>query len=167
MAVTVAAIHKAIVGVWDTYGLDWVFKRNWTESQRDEFPSLHDGEAGAATPLPYCVFRADPNTVVTRMSGRTGVAKRYEIHDHPWMFNIYTKGVAGKDAKTVAAELAEEVLQRYGGHPTAVPQTPVSDTGDILLMQYTNDYGVRPPGADENYQWVITYTIRADVPQAA
>ena len=166
MAVLSAALHKAVVSVWNTYGLEWEFKKNWVASDRTEFPALHDGAAGPSQPFPYTVFEQSLGTVVTRMVGHD-TTEKHEIHDVEWAFRVYTRQIAGvgKSAKRIAIDLAEHVTMRYGGHPTAKPKSLSMDQGDVLLVQYVNDFGVRL--GDEEHMWQINYLCRLDVPVAA
>lgn len=162
MAIGAADIHKAVVSIWYDHGLDWEFKKNWSESQRDEFLSLEEVEAGENQPWPYCVYEPMPGTTTARMSG--GKNKLREIRDIEWEFRVHAKTLdnSSKAAKDIAEELVDKILQHYGGHPTVAPKELSLDNGNFLLVQYQNDYSVRQ--GSEEYMWIIRYLLRTDVP---
>lgn len=158
-------LDQAINAVWEGE-LDWEFKKNWAESDRTEFPSLHDQEAGPATPFPYCVVTISEPSVQTRMSGHSST-ERHEIHDVPVMFQIFAREMSGsgKSAKVIAGELADQVLMRFGGHPTVQPKAVTLASGHCLLVQYQSCYGTRL--GDDEHLVTINYLFRLDLPQAA
>lgn len=167
--IAAASLHKAITARWQDE-CDGAFKLYWQESQKTQFTTLNDEEAVAATPMPYCVYKLDPGSVVGRMSGggTEGCANRQEIWNIPLIFNIHArqwKDVALKSAKTIAIELAGRIMASFGGHPTEVPNAIVLDTGKILIIQYQNDYGGRT--GDEEYSWMVNYICQVDMPVAA
>lgn len=165
-------VHAAVIGVWDAPGLNSQFTQYWPASSVSEFPVLHDGEATPAQPMPYCVFSQGDVNVVSRMSGSgqgVGSANRQEIRDMSWEFKIHAKAAvvdgSAVSAKSVASSLANEVIKRFGGHPTELP-TPLSlDNGFFLYSQYQYDIGMREE--DDVYAWVIKYMFRVDVPVAS
>lgn len=166
MAVGSADIHQAIVTVWNTYGLEWEFKKNWKIlSNRDEFPALHDQEAGPEQPFPYAVFEILLGDTTSRMSGHS-VSELHEIHDIPFNFRVHSRKLkgSGKTAKEIAAELTEKIMIRYGGHPTVSPKTLTLDNGSFLLVEYQTEFGA--PTGDDEYRWMVSYIIRIDVPIA-
>lgn len=166
MAVLSVTLHKAVVKVWDDTGMEDIFNRNWVLADRTEFPALHDGEATPAQPWPYCIFEQPPGLTTVRMSGHDAT-ERHEIHDVPWEFKVYARQIVGvgKSAKQIASDLAEQITRRYGGHPTERPKQLVMDQGNVLFVQYSNDFGVRM-GEDE-HMWQVNYLCRLDVPMAA
>lgn len=165
MAVLSAALHKALVAVWDT-SLDFEFKRYWSVADRDEFLALNDGEGAPEQPFPYCIFEVTGGDTNARMTGHDK-DERHEIHDVPVMFRIYarTHDAGGDTAKDIAAHLAEQITVYYGGHPTRKPKTMTLDQGTVLLMQYDTDFGVRQ--GEEEHMWQVNYMARLDVPMAA
>ena len=161
MSVTVAELHESINTAWNAW-LDWEFKQYWDESKRDNFPSLHDQEAGQAQPFPYCVFEQELSSAYSRMSGPERFS-RYEIHDVPVVFRIYAKqplfeGGDERSAKQVAAKLAGLVIGRFGGHPTIRPDNIPMQTGEMILTRYQGEYGVRV--GDQEYEWTLRYIFR-------
>lgn len=163
MAVGAADIHKAVNRAWSDYGLDWQFKQNWSESLRDEFITLNETEAAPNQPWPYCVYEQDVGSVVTRMTS-TDKAKKREIRDFPFAFRVYSQPIAGsaKKAKVIAADLVEEILKVFGGHPSVEPQNLTLDNGNFLIAQYQNDFSARV--GDTEWVWTINYILRTDVP---
>ena len=160
-----AALHKAVSKVWDYSSLDGRFKDLWGSSvTASEFPVLHDQEAGPGQPFPYCVFEQSVGSTIDRMSG--GVSALREIRDIPWSFHIHAKRISAdpRSAKEIAAELAEDVMKEFGGHPTVKAQDLVIDIGNVLVNQYQGDYGVRT--GEEEYQWIVNYVFKIDVPVA-
>ena len=161
-------LHRAINAVW-AGELDWEFKKIWSEANREEFASLHDQEAGPAQPWPYCVIHIEEDSVATRMSGHTK-NERHEIRSVPVAFHIYAReitegGGSGKSAKVIGGELADQVLMRFGGHPTVAPKAVALTSGSCLPAQYQSCYAERQ--GDDEYRMVINYLFRLDVPQAA
>lgn len=152
-----ADLHKAIVALWNSENLDAEFT-----SRGGSLPALHDMEATPAQPFPYCVFEQSPGIVVTRMAGDYGTHK-YHTRDVPWQFRIHAGPQGGQSAKQTAAALADRVMRVYGGHPTAdLPAFPAMDNGENLVTQYITDYGMRT--GDEEYEWIVSYNCRLDVP---
>ena len=164
--ITSADLMKAVETVWSEYTLDSTFKNWWTESQRSSYLTLHDQEALAGQPMPYCVVQEEASNTQGRMSSRNKTG-RFETRDVIYQFNVHARQFAGidKGAKDIARELAEEIIKFYGGHPTVQPKQLILDNGDVLLAQYQTDYPVRT--GDEEYQWIIRYLFRLDVPVAA
>jgi len=91
-------------------------------------------------------------------------AGRREIHQVPWEFRIHAKEIDGdaRSAKEIAADLCEEVMKIYGGHPTVAATDMALDNGNFLLAQYQNDYGLNT--GDKEHLWVIVYMLLVDVP---
>lgn len=164
--ITSADLHRAINASWDAHGLDWEFKRLWDEPLRTRFEALNDGEAMPGTPYPYLVIEQSPDTTVTRMSGHAGVEEKHEIHDAPFQFRIHAKTRDGdsRTAKEIAAELAELVLMKYGGHPTVPPKNLALLNGNVLFARRLADWGVKT--GDDEYLWIISYMFKLDVPVA-
>jgi hypothetical protein len=157
---------QSINTVWDASSLDVAFKALWTATpDGDDFPVLHDAEAGGEQPWPYCVFESQPGTVVARMS--KGNDDLWMIRDEPSMFKIHACEVDGdsRTAKQIAAYLAEEVMKVFGGHPTVAPESMTLDNGDHLVTLFQNDYSMRE--GDSCWMWTVSYIFRIDVPEMA
>jgi hypothetical protein len=157
--------EQAVNALWDGSDLSATFMVLWPSTAvSEDFNALVDQEASPKQPFPYCVYEvAAPNDVV-RMFGGTGFIKK--IKDTGLTFNIHAKIVDGdrRSAKEIAGTLAEEIKKVFGGHPTVAPQKLSLVHGGHLLTQFVNDYGVRT--GDEEYQWVVAYTIKTDIPEA-
>ncbi len=165
MSIASADIHKAINVVWDVSTLDTLFKALWEDPTSTEFPVLQDQEGTPTQPFAYVVFEQTSSSTVERSSA-DGNTKR-EIRDIEVRWNIHARAVDGdgRDAKEIAAYLAEEIMKVFGGHPTVNPTgTMTLDNGKHLITQYINDFGVRT--GDDEYQWVLIYNMRVDVPVA-
>ena len=169
MSVNNADIYKYLKTVWDGSDLDTLFQALWKSgSSTSEFTVLCDQEAPAKQPFPYCVM--DPISPLTTdsMSG-SGNSIR-EIRDITIMFNVFARDVSGdsRSSKEIAAYLAEEIMKIFGGHPTENPSdlttSTTLDNGNMLIIQCERDYGLHA-GSDE-YQWLLEYTFKADVPVA-
>lgn len=165
MSVLSADLHKAVNVIWDTQGLDWVFKVNWDLSDRDEFSSLNDQEAPPGQPFPYCIFQQSTVSSIIRMSGHT-TNEKHEVRDIPWSFRVHSRQIVGNDstAKELAADLIEKISMRFGGHPEVAPKQLTLDNGFVLLVQYQSDFGVET--GDEEYSWILNYIIKTDTPVA-
>lgn len=165
MSIGTADLITAINSAWDGSGLNGAFQALWPSgTSTTQFPVLHDEEAGPGQPFPYCVMELETPRVETRMSN-TGNFKR-ELRSAIVRFNIHAKEVTGdsRSVKQIAACLAEEVVKVFGGHTTSAPATLTLASGQILPAQYVTDYGHRTEL--DNYQWVIEYLFRIDVPVA-
>lgn len=166
MRATTADLHAAIVEAWDAAGLDALFKALWPDSvEATDFPALHDQEATPGQPFPFCVLSETRGRTVARMSG--GVDSLQEVRDVSVAFNIHARRMAGdaRSAKELAADLAEQVMMVFGGHPSVSPTARLElVNGNHLLTQYQTDYCVRV--GQDGYQWVIEYVFRIDVPVA-
>ena len=162
MAVGSADLWKSINAAWDASSLDTLFRAVSSGSH----VVLHDQQASPGQAHPYCVVSQMSQNTVNRMSG--GVDSLREVRDTQVQFNIYAEEVSGdsRSAKQIAAYLAEEVMKVFGGHPTTAPTGSMTlDNGNVLINEYQTDYGVRID--DDEFLWVVTYTIRADVPVMA
>jgi len=97
------------------------------------------------------------------MTGHS-LTEKHGIRDVSAVFNIHAKQTEQMTAKVFAALLAQELMAKFGGHPTTRPYFFGSmDNGQILLMQYQGDRGVRT--GDEEYSWSVEYLMRLDVPE--
>lgn len=164
MAVTTADLDKAINAVWDAQSLDTLFTVYWSSGQIDDFIVLHDQEAQARTPLPYCVYVIGTGSTTTRMTGHDK-NERHEIRDIPVSFRVHAKQSGGNTAKSIAADLIEEIMKVFGGHPSSTPESLTLDNGIVLISQYQSDFGINT--GDEEHQWSLNYLFRVDVPVAA
>ena len=159
MSVATADLHKAINTAWDASGLDALFI-----ALGGVTPILNDQEATPApTSFPYCILEQTSGTTTDRMSGDADSIR--EVRDISVTFNIHAGLVNGNDRtpKEIAANLAEELMKEFGGHPTIAPAASITlDNGNHLITQYQTDYGVR--SGDDEYLWVVEYIFRLDVP---
>jgi hypothetical protein len=158
-------IHRAVVALWDEYGLDNEFTVYWTAAEQTDYFSLNDSEARAGQPWPYCIFEITGTSVDSRTSTSTGnsLFKR-TFTSTPLSFMIHAKDTSIKTAKLLASELAEEIMKIYGGHPVERPKCMELTHGGVLNVQYQNDFGVRT--GDEEYQWLLEYQVSVDTPVA-
>lgn len=166
MAITTAALHKAVVDAWATANLDSEFSGYWPLADRSEYLALNDQEASPHQPFPFCVFEQQSMNVVDRMGGAVANT-RYEIHDVAWQFRIHAQRDAETDqsAKTIAAALAAAVMAVFGGHPTEDPVALSLDSGQALTVMFESESPLRT--GDDEYEWGISYLIRLDVPMRA
>lgn len=165
MSIASEDLHKAIASLWSSSGLDATFKALWDSGVAEsEWLSLNDQEAYPKQPFPYCVFEQSPGSTTDRMSG--GTDSLQEIRDIPWDFRVHARAIDGdsRTAKEIAADLNEEIMKVFGGHPTESPTDLILDNGNFLIAQYQNDYGVRT--GDSEYMWIVSYVFRLDVPVA-
>ena len=161
-----ADIVKAVNTLWNSSGLDDLFTVHWSASEITKFEALNDSEASPGQAWPYCVVEMPVPEIVTRMSGGEP-GENWHTRDVPCTFHVYATEISGdaRTAKQIAAYFAEEIMKVFGGHPT-VPSTPMNlDVGNVLLSQYQSDYCVRV--GDEEWQWLINYIFRIDVPVMA
>ncbi len=163
MTIAAADLDKAMVAAWIAGNLDAVHTSYWDVNDVDDYPVLHDIEATPGQPFPYTVFEHGAGSITTRMSGHS-LSENHVINDVPIQFRIHAAQTPTKTAKQVAAEVAEEVMKVFGGHPTVVPSGLTLDNGSHLITQYLTDYGIRTE--DQNYQWIVSYLFRLDVPVA-
>ena len=168
MSVASASVHKAVNTVWDASTLNASFLALRDASVVDaDFPVLNDQEATPAQPFPYCVYEQSSSSTTDRMSGAGSTIR--EIRDVSWNFHIHAREVDGdaRTAKEIAADLAEEVMKVFGGHPTvaATDLSPSLDNSGFLISEYQTDFGVRS-GEDDEYRWDVQYILKVDVPLA-
>ena len=164
MSITTADLHRSINVAWDASGLNALFQALWPAgSVTGQFPVLHDQEATPGQPAPYCVVGESASATTDRMYG--GANRHREVRDVPLSFVIHATAVDGDErtAKKIAADLAEEVMKQFGGHPTVAPQqTLVLTDGEHLITQYQTDFGVRE--GDDEWSWTVSYVFKIDVP---
>lgn len=165
MAVNLADLSKAINTAWDASTLDTTFEAYWSVDS-GEFYVLNDEMAPEGQPWPYVVMDQPNQTVVSRSSSTTDNSKR-EIRDIEVRFNIFAQRNPGSslDPKQHAEQLAEEIMKVFGGHPSTSPTATITlDNGNHLITRYQNDFGIMI--SDDEYQWVLVYLFRVDVPVA-
>lgn len=162
MSISGADIEKGVSALWNSSNLDDQFTAFWTATEITNNPVLNDDESTPGNAFPYCVFKVDPGTTITRMS--SGESSKQQIRTVPLIFHVFAKQNGSTSAKQIAANMAEEILKVYGGHPTVNPTPLTLDHGNFLITQLVNDYSVR--AEDKVYQWIINYTIMVDVPVA-
>jgi len=165
MSIASTDVHQAIVTVWDNNALEARFTDSWEVAKRTEFEALNDQEASAGQPWPYCVFEIEPGSTISRMSGHSK-NENHEIRDIPISFRVHARRLDGvaTSPKLIASDLIEEIMKIYGGHPTVKPKDLVLDNGSFLIMQYTTDWGILT--GDKEFQWLLSYVVRIDVPVA-
>jgi len=158
MSIATADLNKSIVAAWAASGLDASFT-----ALGGEAPVLQDQEATPGQSMPYCVTSLYSSTTTDRMSA--GVSSLWEVRDTAVTFRVFATSVSGNTAKATAADLAEEIMKVFGGHPTVAATGELAlDNGSCLITEYQNDYPIR--AGDEQYEWVIEYLFRCDVPVA-
>lgn len=160
-----ADIQQAIYRLWDNYDLDDRFNNPYwfPKTQRDEYLVLHDTAVDDETPWPYCIVQIG-NPVTASRAAYDRSSKRREA-DTPLTFMTHARdannrGVNGKD---LARQLAEVIIEHYGGHPEKAPKRMRLDYGGVLHCQYQTDYCV--PLGNQEFRWVIEYLIKSDVPE--
>ena len=158
-----ADVHKAVATLWESSGLNTLFQSYWAAADRSLYVSLNEGEAAPKTPWPFCVYEASANVVKTRMSGDGDHSKQH-VNDQPWRFWVHAAQTTLKSAKEMAADMAEEIMKVFGGHPIQQPSGLTLDNGQVLIVQYQSDYAERE--SDMVHKWTIEYNIRTDVPVA-
>ncbi|MCK9570111.1 hypothetical protein M0R72_14300 [Candidatus Pacearchaeota archaeon] len=161
-----ADLITAINAVWDASTLNASFQALWAAGVvGSDFPVLHDQEASPDQPYPYVVMEISTGSTTDRMSG--GASSIREIRDVPCKFNIYAQDIAGdvRSSKQIAADLAEEVMKVFGGHPTQSPTGSMELTNsNHLITSYQDDYGILID--TDKYQWIVSYVFKVDVPVA-
>lgn len=161
----ISDLSRGLVTAWVDSGLDAAFKAYWAASG-NEFYSLHDQQAPAAQPFPYCVFDQQAGTTITRMTRtKDQTAGRREHRSVPLEFRIHARATSDQTSKQLASYLAEEVVKVFGGHPTSVPVEISLTHGAVLQVQYQTDFGTRD--GDQEYLWIVRYQLLLDVPVAA
>ena len=165
MSVNTADLCKAINAAWDAAGLDAKFQAYWDAGvDASRWEILNDQQAAPGQPYPYCVMGEPAGTVVSRMSG--GVNHLRHVRDVNIRFDVYAKATGGSTAKEVAADLAEEIMKVFGGHPTDPAGTAdlTLDNGKHLTTELDSDWCVRL--GDDEYMWAVSYLFKLDVPVA-
>lgn len=161
----VSDLAQGLCTTWADSGLDAKFKAYWLNGG-NEFYSLHDQQAVASQPFPYCVFEQQAGNTVTRMSRIRGqTSGRMEQRQIPLEFTIHARSVGQETAKEIASYLAEEVIKVFGGHPEEVPAVIGLTHGTVLRVQYETHFGTRE--GDQEYAWVVRYQFLIDIPVAA
>ncbi len=164
MSILSADIAKAINTRWNISSLDNNFTALWKSGvTASQWIALHDTPpASPGQPFPYVVYELGVGATTDRMSGDTNSNR--EIRDIPLDFRVHARAIDGdsRTAKEIAADLAEKIVEVFGGHPTVAPPDITLDNGNFLISQYQNDWGIKT-GEDE-YQWNVSYLIRVDVP---
>lgn len=165
MSVGSADVIKKIVSIWNASGLNAQFQAYWSSADQSDFPVLNDTEAEGSHPFPYCVFECGGGHTSGRSSGPA--AYNMENRELPLSFVVHARDTGGAlSAKQIAANLIEEIMKVFGGHPTTGNQVDdaVLDNGGILISTYKNDWGIRE--GIENWAWKVMYSIVVDVPAA-
>ena len=159
MTASVLGSHTAVWKAWEDAGLDAQFKALWkAEFDQDDWQVLENEDAAPHHPFPYCVYECGNPKVTGRMS--YDAASKRETRDELGTFTVHAEKVDGdsRSAKEIAADLIDEVMKVFGGHPDVAPTAP--DQEGFLLAQYQTDY----PTHTELYKWswTVTYLFRTD-----
>jgi hypothetical protein len=162
MSILSADLHKAIRKSWSDASLDDVFTTYWAAGETDLHTPYNDGMASPDCPLPYCIVNVGATDIVGRSSGSgTETGNRHQ-RDYPVEFKIYAGATADKSSKQIASELADEIIQVFGGHPSVSPVTVSLENGASLdSAQHISDFGLRV--GDEEYLWTVNYNFRTEV----
>lgn len=161
MSAATIEIHEAVAAAWIAWGLDDLFKSYWSDADKLTYPTLNENEATPGQPHPYCVYEMPANVVENRMTGRVH-NQQLQIRNNPLLFHVFARPFGSGSAKEIAANLADRIMQDFGGHPTAQPKEMTLSNGGVILQQYQDDYSLRE--GDNEYSWTIEYNIKADVP---
>lgn len=156
-----AQLHEALITLWNASGLNALFEAFWTAAQIVDHVVLNENQASPGNAFPYCIYNITAATTISRDSGHDSVEK-HEIRDTPLEFRIHAQSSGGLTAKRIAADLAEEVIKIFGGHPTVAPTAMTLTNGGVIFNQYQNDFGL--PDEDDNHLWMINYIPRIDTP---
>lgn len=168
MSIPTVELHQAIVTVWANAGIDSLFKTFWTADDQTRFLTLNDGMAAPGTPMPYCVFTQQAASTIERMSGLvTTKSSKNMLRGISVSFEIFAakKKNDSRSAKQLAAELAEAVMWKFGGHPTKPPAVMGLTTASLVNWRYANDYGLYV--GEQEHRWLIDYECTIDVPYLA
>jgi len=158
-------LESEIVRLWNESTINDQFKSYWNAPVPGDFAVLNDGDAAPSQPFPYCVFNEESDMIVGKMSGRDNDSVgRFETRDIRFSFRIFTRQLVGinKSSKTLASELAIEVIKIYGGHPTVLPATLSLTHGSVLQVTLENDWHARVD--ERNSLWFLSYLFRLDSP---
>ena len=163
-------LQVAIKTAWDA-GVAGAFTALWSTADKSRYESaLEDTEAAQGMPFPYCVFTALSGTTVGRMSGAAGDAESVnrELREVPVHFRIHTRtrDDDGRMAKEIGADLADSIMQVYGGALKAGSGAELTTMGEgaHVRTQYQTDYGL--PEGDDNWLWIVSYIFTVDMPVA-
>jgi hypothetical protein len=159
-------LDRGLAAFWAAYGLDWVCKQHWRESLRDRFLSLNDTTAAPESQFPYCVFRFGESEPSERSTGYSPRQKR-EYRDVPLELVVFSKQLptGGQSAKAIAIEVAEQIMQKLGGHPTAKPNRFTLAHSNHLLTQLLSHYGMAEE--EDCYTYTLNYSLKIDSPVMA
>ena len=163
MTVGSADLHKAVAAIWASSGLEALFEGYWTVAQQADYITLNDGEAAPGTPLPYVVYDAPEPNIVSRMTGHSA-SEKHHVRDAEISFRVFAEQTDDDSAKEFASDLAAEIMEVFGGHPTETPSSLTLDNGVVLINQYQSDFGVRVD--DEVHLWTVRYIFKLDIPVA-
>jgi hypothetical protein len=155
---TIAALHKAIQSIWLSSGLE-----DLHIAYGGVAPTLHDSEATPSQAFPYTVFTQDALTITSRMTGHTS-AEHHRLEDVPWNFRVHASQTVASSAKQIAAAIATEIMNIFGGGELQKETPLILDVGSHLLTQFQTSYGIKED--DEEYLWVVSYIFKLDVPFA-
>lgn len=158
-------LWNAIATLWTNASLDTPFKALWgAEHDQDDYPVLNDMEATPGHPQPYCVCDVPGGRTINRMSNTDDTNR--EIRDIPVRFHVHAKktSLSSNSAKQIARDLAEEIMKKFGGHPTVAPTALELTNANWMQAQYQTDYGIRT--GDDEYEWVVSYLMKIDVVNA-
>lgn len=170
MSIGMADVQTGVIAAWNSSGLNETFRNLWVDDAGDsielamEFPVISDQEAPTGQPFPYCVLDQGTSFTQSRDSGVSLINQ--EIRDVGLVFNIHARSIAddSRTPKEIAAFLAEEVMGVFGGHPVTPPTEITLANGRYIITQYQTDFGIYT-GEDE-FQWVVDYLFRVDIPVA-
>ena len=151
-----------IVAAWDASGIHAAFLAR-RPSGAAEAATLFDTKTLPQGPFPYCTYtQPSPPLVQSRSSGKRGDgnAKGRQIREVPIQFEVWATKFGSTTGKVVAADLADLVMQQFGGSETAAVVELSMDGGKFLNCQYQTDFSIRQD--DNIWSHVIRYNLWVD-----
>jgi hypothetical protein len=157
-----ADLWTALVTAWNGSSIDSLFRTLWDSTVEANYQSLSDKIAEPKQPFPYCVVEVMKPHIVTRMTGDEDT-KRH-IREVMITFRVWAVKIANdaRSAKMMAADLAEEIMKLFGGHPVVKPKVTLTlSNGGVINMQYQSDWS--EPAELYRCSHEITYKAVIDV----
>lgn len=98
-------VDQGLTALWDSQGLDALFRENWPADKRDDFSSLEWGQGGEEQPYPYCSAEVG-ESIPDHRSGGTSQSEdtRIEVYNVPLLLVIY--GRDKKEARDLGRQVA-------------------------------------------------------------
>ncbi len=148
-------VDQGVAARWKSAGISDKIKAYWPASKRTRYPALHDEEARPRVPHPYVVYESADPTITGHSTGKANALEQ-QYEDVAIVFKVHAKSTSARSGRSIAIEIAKCIKEAFDPGTDRLDLTPDNHLCTIADGDYHEREG------DEEWLWVIEYTIRLD-----